>query len=152
MTNRFTGRHMTAIMVAFFGVIIAVNFTMARLASSTFGGMVVENSYVASQRFNGWLREARAQDRLGWTADVQGSPEGELVVSLTGPSGPLEDALVAVEAEHPVGRAGGRAFVLASDGRGRYSAPHGLASGRWLVAIEVRRGATDARFRKEVRL
>ena len=44
MTKAFTGRHMAAIMVAFFGVIIAVNFTMARFATATFGGRVVENS------------------------------------------------------------------------------------------------------------
>ena len=43
----FTGRHMAAIMVAFFGVVIAVNVYMARLATSTFTGVVVENSYVA---------------------------------------------------------------------------------------------------------
>ena len=62
----FTGWHMTAILVAFFGVVMAVNFTMARFAMSTFGGKVVENSYVASQHYNQWLERAAAQDRLGW--------------------------------------------------------------------------------------
>ena len=52
MPRTFTGRHMTMVLVAFFGTIIVVNFTMARFASSTFGGVVVENSYVASQHFN----------------------------------------------------------------------------------------------------
>jgi nitrogen fixation protein FixH len=56
---------MAAIMVAFFAVVIAVNVYMARLASSTFTGVVVENSYVASQHFNRWLDEARAEERLG---------------------------------------------------------------------------------------
>ena len=65
MTDRrkpgaFTGRHMTAILVAFFAVVIAVNFTMARFAMSTFGGKVVENSYVASQHYNVWLARAEA--------------------------------------------------------------------------------------------
>ena len=55
MQRAFTGRHMAAIMVAFFGVVIVVNLLNARLASSTFGGEVVENSYVASQDFNRWL-------------------------------------------------------------------------------------------------
>ena len=57
--RRFTGYHMAAILVAFFGVIIAVNMVMATLATRTFGGVVVENSYVASQEFNGWLKDAR---------------------------------------------------------------------------------------------
>ncbi len=67
-TKRFTGRHMAAIMFAFFGVVIAVNVTMATFATRTFGGTVVDNSYVASQKYNGWLAEARRQERLGWTA------------------------------------------------------------------------------------
>ena len=64
MSPRFTGRHMAAIMLAFFGVVIAINFTMATLAETTFGGTVVDNSYVASQSFNAWLRAGR---QLGWT-------------------------------------------------------------------------------------
>jgi len=45
MTGKpFTGRHMLAVLVGFFGVVIAVNFIMASYATSTFGGVVVENS------------------------------------------------------------------------------------------------------------
>jgi nitrogen fixation protein FixH len=53
--RRFTGRHMTGILVAFFGVVMTVNFTMAYVAISGFGGTVVDNSYVASQNYNRWL-------------------------------------------------------------------------------------------------
>jgi nitrogen fixation protein FixH len=53
--GELTGRKVAAIFVVFFGVIMAVNFTMASFASSTFGGVVVKNSYVASQKYNGWL-------------------------------------------------------------------------------------------------
>ncbi|MFP5454579.1 MAG: FixH family protein, partial [Alphaproteobacteria bacterium] len=55
MRRGFTGRHMAASMVGFFTVVIAVNVTMATVASHSFGGTVVDNSYVASQRFNRWL-------------------------------------------------------------------------------------------------
>ena len=44
MTRRFTGYHMTAILLAFFGIVVAVNLVMATLATRTFGGVVVENS------------------------------------------------------------------------------------------------------------
>ena len=54
-----TGRHVAAIFVAFFAVVIAVNVLMASYAVGGFGGTVVDNSYVASQRFNGWLAQAR---------------------------------------------------------------------------------------------
>ena len=58
--RKFTGWHMTGILVAFFGVVVSVNVFMARAAISTFGGTVVDNSYVASQKFNGWLDKAEA--------------------------------------------------------------------------------------------
>ena len=48
----FTGRHMLAAMLGFFGVVIAVNVVMATLAAKTFSGTVVDNSYVASQQRN----------------------------------------------------------------------------------------------------
>ena len=46
MTMRFTGWHMAAILLGFFGLVVAVNLYMAHTAISTFGGTVVENSYV----------------------------------------------------------------------------------------------------------
>ena len=61
--GEMTGRKIAAIFVLFFGVIMAVNFTMASFASSTFGGVVVPNSYVASQKYNDWLAAAREQAR-----------------------------------------------------------------------------------------
>jgi len=57
-TGPFTGKHFAVIIVAFFAVVIGVNLFMATQASATFGGVVVENSYVASQEFNKWLDEA----------------------------------------------------------------------------------------------
>ena len=66
----FTGRHAAMILVAFFGTVIGVNMVMASFALSTFGGTVVDNSYVASQHYNEWLARADAQDRLGWDKSV----------------------------------------------------------------------------------
>ena len=42
MKRPFTGRHMAAILIAGFGVVIAVNLVMARFAVTTFGGVVVK--------------------------------------------------------------------------------------------------------------
>jgi nitrogen fixation protein FixH len=50
--GEFTGRHMLLIMLAFFGIVIGVNAYLAVLASRTFTGLVVANSYVASQTFD----------------------------------------------------------------------------------------------------
>jgi nitrogen fixation protein FixH len=151
MTRRFTGWHMTAVMAGFFAVVIAVNFVMASDAVRTFGGVVVENSYVAGQRYNGWLAEARAQDRLGWQAEASAAKD-TLVVRLSDANGPIDGALVAVDAEHPLGRLPGRAFALSGTGDGRYVGAHALPHGRWQVRIEARARGADARFVQDVRL
>ena len=93
MTRTFTGRHMFAILAVFFGVVIAVNFTMATFASTTFGGVVVENSYVASQHFNRWLDEAAEEKALGWQARVSRTASGRVTIDLAG--APPEASLTA---------------------------------------------------------
>ena len=59
----FTGRHMLAVVFAFFGTIITVNLVMAFLATGTFPGLVVKNSYIASQHYNERLAETRAHEQ-----------------------------------------------------------------------------------------
>jgi nitrogen fixation protein FixH len=141
--GRFTGRHMAIIMVAFFGVVIAVNVLMARLATSTFTGVVVENSYVASQRFNRWLDEAKTEQQLGWKAEAIRAPDGRVLVSLSGaPSG----AQVTGEAWHPLGQSADRVLHFAASPRGFRSAET-LPAGRWRIRLEV--SAAGHRWRAE---
>lgn len=64
--REFTGWHMLVVMLAFFGTIIAVNVTMAVYAASTWSGLVVENSYVASQHFDADAAERRRENALGY--------------------------------------------------------------------------------------
>lgn len=129
----FTGRHMAAIMVAFFGVVIAVNFTMAHFATSTFSGVVVENSYVASQHFNKWLDEAHTEDRLGWKASARRDASGRVALTLIGvPAG----AEVTGAAWHPLGHAPDRILHFSAGLVSRETIP----SGRWRIRIEVKSG------------
>lgn len=142
MNTHFTGRHMTVILVLFFGVVFAVNFTMARYAISTFGGVMVENSYVASQEFNTWLDEAATEKALGWSAHVERTADGKLAVDLAG--APAYAKLIIV-ARHPLGRAPDRTLAFISDGKGRFLSVDELPLGRWILRIEVRAGNTTWR-------
>lgn len=152
MTRRFTGRHMLMIMFAFFGTVIAVNLTMATYAASTFGGTVVDNSYVASQRFNGWLDEARAQDRIGWTIDAELDPSRRILLTASGrDSRPIEGAMASVIARHPVGRAPDLHLVLRPIGGGRYRSAAPLPEGRWRVHFELARGSDRVRRIEDIR-
>ena len=141
----FTGRHMLAVMLGFFGVVIAVNITMAVLATRTFGGTVVDNSYVASQRFNRWLAEGRAQERLGWNAQLGLDEHRHVRVALSDRIGALGGAEVAAIARHPLGRQGDVTLRFRPDGAGLYLSDRPLPAGRWQVHLEVRRGADDLR-------
>ena len=136
-----TGRKVLAMMVGFFGVVIAVNITMARLASGTFGGTVVDNSYVASQKFNGWLAEARAQDRLGWATLVALNAARHVSVTVPGPG-----FAVTGTAHHPLGRAPDVALQFKLDASGRFVATTPLPAGRWQVRLTIRRGAETKRL------
>lgn len=150
MTQRFTGWHMLTIILGFFGLVIAVNFAMARLAFATFGGEVVENSYVASQRYDGWLKAAAEQRALGWHAVPRVDAGGVLHITMTDASGrPLVGGLV-VTARHPLGRMPDRRMPMRGAG-GDYVAPRALPPGRWLLHIELRANGHDARFEDEVR-
>ena len=152
MTRGFTGWHMTGIMIAFFGVVIAVNFLMASYAVGTFGGTVVDNSYVASQHFNTWLAEARAQRALGWSVTVTAGKDRLVRIDPTGPHGALVAVTVSATAAHPLGRVPARTLTFRRSDDGRFTADKPLPAGRWLLHIEVRDGASDARFDDEVRL
>ena len=151
MTKTFTGWHMAGIMIAFFGVIVAVNATMATFAVRTFGGKVVDNSYVAGQRFNFWLREARAQEALGWDCSVSREPDGRLVVQLRAADGSLGTAIVSGVASHPVGRAEDVQLRFSGVGDGRFVSDRPLPSGRWYVHLSIRRGAQELRVIETVR-
>ncbi|OYX37989.1 MULTISPECIES: FixH family protein [unclassified Sphingomonas] len=150
MTRPFTGWHMLAIMVAFFGVIIAVNFTMARFAVGTFGGVVVDNSYVASQRFNGWLAEARAQDKLGWRVVPGIDATGRLQIAATDAQGALIGGQMTVTARHPLGRLPDQTIAMHATSTG-FAADVPLPSGRWQLRIVLRADGRTARFEEDVR-
>lgn len=130
----FTGRHMAAILVAGFGVVMCVNFYMASRAIDGFHGTVVDNSYVASQQFNDWLAEAEAAKALGWTADIARDEAGFLVVTTEAvPAG----AQVSADLRRPIGAReyADLAFVPVADGR--FSSTEQVAAGRWIVRLRI---------------
>ena len=148
MAGRFTGRHAAMIIVGFFAVVIVVNLTMARFATSTFGGIVVENSYVASQEFNRWLDEAEAQRALGWDAVTTWRPDNRLAVQLSGvPAG----AELKATARHPVGRIPDHEIAFVSTRDDRFLSQTALPEGRWYLRLEVNAAGKTWRREEELR-
>lgn len=134
----FTGRHMTIILVCFFAVVIGVNVLMARFAISSFGGTVVDNSYVASQNFNEWLAEARAERALGWSVTVDKDRDGRAIVDARDAGGrAFDDARITAIARHPLGRLPDRTISFTRGEDGRYTADQRLEAGRWMMVVTV---------------
>lgn len=136
-TRPFTGRHMLVAMLGFFGIVVTVNFTMAWFASSTFGGTVVDNSYVASQKFNGWLKTSREQEKLGWTPSLSlnASRHPVLAVSIGGTAQPGFTATGT--AHHPLGRAPDVPLLFDAGADGELVGRTALPPGRWYARITI---------------
>ncbi|MBU1174087.1 MAG: FixH family protein [Alphaproteobacteria bacterium] len=135
---RFTGRHMLVLVVGFFAVIVGVNVLMAVLAARSWTGLVVENSYVASQQFNDKLTVAQARTASGWQGGMDYA-DGELVFFLVDRDGaPVRLDDVAVEISRPIGVEGDRFVDLVVTEDGTHRAKIALDPGVWNAAIVAR--------------
>lgn len=81
--RKLTGWHVLAIFVLAFGTIITVNLTLAFNAVSTFPGLEVKNSYVASQSFDA---RREAQQALGWEVAAR-EENGRVLLEITDADG-----------------------------------------------------------------
>ncbi|MBZ9725873.1 FixH family protein [Mesorhizobium sp. CO1-1-11] len=142
-SREFTGRHMLLTILGFFGVVIGVNVTMATLASTSWTGLVVENTYVASQQFNAKAKEGRAQAALGWTGKLT-IASGNVRYALSDAAGrsvPLHG--VKVLFRHPAYEAEDKAITLASGPDQEFSARHTPRDGVWIVEIDADAGLAE---------
>lgn len=136
--KKITGFHVTLMFVAFFGVIMAVNFYMASLALGSFSGTVVDNSYVASQKYNEWLEESRQEAAHGWTVSDPKRASDKLQLSVVNAQGnPLSDAKVTTIAYHPVGRTEAINLTFTKNSDGQFTSNETLPSGRWKLKISI---------------
>ena len=135
--REFTGWHFLIIIVTFFAVIISVNVFMAWSAVSTWTGLVVKNTYDASQEYNGKLAVTRNQIAMGWKGNVIFSDKTVIFTFLDGNGEPLETEDVAVNINRPVGMDGEIKMSMNRLEDGSYSVPADLASGQWNVFVRA---------------
>ena len=141
---QMTGRKVLIIAVSSFGVILAANLTLAYNAVSTFPGLEVDNSFVASQNFNQELAEQLA---LGW--EVKATHEdGMLKLAITDSDGPVRvahlDAVLGAATHVRADQTPDFRFV-----DGAYRAPVDIGEGNWNIRLHA--VATDGtEFRQRV--
>ncbi|MEM9428673.1 MAG: FixH family protein [Pseudomonadota bacterium] len=135
--DRFTGWHMAGVMVLFFGVIISVNLTLAVFANRSWTGLVVENSYVASQQFDDMIAERKAQAARGWHTALDYSG-GQLHFAMTDAAGrALAGAEVRVRVGRPTHETDDLDIALVPVAGG-YGAALALTPGAWDAWVEAR--------------
>ncbi len=139
---KFTGKHMLIVMLSFFGVIIAVNLTMATLATKSWTGLVVKNGYIASQHFN---KNQKAQEDLvaaGWNSELL-YEDGTFILSLKKNSTALANCQVTGLLNRPVHENANQHLFFtykASETNkvsGDYLAYTPLKPGRWHLNVQA---------------
>ena len=132
----FTGRKMLFAILAFFGVVIAANMTMLVFAVNSFGGLVVENSYVASQSFNEDVAAAQAQPMYRWSIAVAG--RDALTASIAHENGnPVQRLSLTAIAARPSHERETLSIPLSEAAPGEYRGETGLAPGQWRITLNT---------------
>ncbi|MEL7349302.1 MAG: FixH family protein [Pseudomonadota bacterium] len=135
---RLTGGHVLAIILTAYVFIIGANMALVYSATSTFPGLVVDNSYRAGV---GWNDRGAAQNALGWDVAVGYGDQG-LAVSVRDAEG---QAVHGIAVDAVVGRPANadldQALALTDDGA-VHRAPVALEPGLWRVALSIEGGAT----------
>lgn len=148
---RISGRHVLLAVIAFFGVIIAVNAYFLVAAYRTFPGQVSETPYEDGVGFNRTVAQRRAQAELGWSATATTTAQG-VEVDLRDRAGqPLQGLKVEGVLRRPATQAGQISLKFTEASAGRYVAKAGPGSGAWDLHF-VAKGARAELFEGERRL
>lgn len=143
--REITGRTVLLSLVAFFGVVFAVNGVFFWFASDSWTGLSTEDAYRKGIAFNDQLARADAQKRLGWTAETEyasaGPGAGRLTFALMTAEGQfVRGRDVSATFRRPVSEGIDFVAMLRSHESGRYVADIAPpAPGQWDVRIEVSR-------------
>jgi nitrogen fixation protein FixH len=154
--RELTGRTVLIALIAFFGVVGAVNAAMVYFATSTFGGVEVASSYQAGLKFQDELAAVRAQDARHWEVEARLDRRGDdadLVVALRDADGkPISGVVVAARLAHPADFRHDHDVMMAAAGPGLFKGTtDATLSAQWDLVIDVTRGGEHL-FRSKSRI
>lgn len=139
--GEFTGRHMLIIMLSAFGVIIAVNLVLAYFAAGSWTGLVVKNSYVASQKFNKHLADVEAQNKRGWKSEFIVNAQEVSFKFFDSAQRPLSGFKIEAHIKRLIHERDDKKITLKETSPGVYGAKLALAPGNWQANLTARRAA-----------
>lgn len=120
------------------GIVIAVNVTMAVLATRTFPGNVGSDGFTLSNRYNEVIQTARRDRNRGWTVAAE-MPDGRPRILPRDAAGKaLAGAQVSLSARRPLGDVEAIDMPVARDAAGAFTAAMPLPEpGQWDLTISV---------------
>jgi len=142
---RLTGWHVLGLLVAFFGVTVAVDGLMMADAYATYPGEVSSTPYEEGLAFDSELQQQHAQAALGWRMTAGLDARGAIVLTARDRAGaPIALTRIDARLERPATEDGRRAVRFVPAGPGAYRADPGALAGAW----DLRLSAYDARGRR----
>lgn len=130
-TRPITGWHIAMMFLCFFGVVFAVNIAMTVMAYRSWTGLVVENSYVASQHFNVDVAALKKSESLGISHQLH-YIDGRLLLELVGADGKTMDAdKVQISIGRPVDDGEDQKLIAVHSANGQFEATAKLGDGVW---------------------
>ncbi len=153
--KELTGRHVLVMLLAFFGVMFAVNGYFTVAAVSSFRGEDVPRSYRQGLEYNKTIEARTVQTGLGWTARTNLiETEGNLpilILMLQDADGRgLEGVSFEAVLRHPTDTMNDTVITFEGTGAGRYVAPIDVASGNWDVRATAIKGLDRFKLRQKI--
>ena len=132
---RIKGWHVLVAMIAFFGVITAVNAVFISAALRTYPGEVSITPYEDGLAFNRRLAQQEAQAALGWRAAAD-ARAGGVEVRLVDRDGHLLSGLeVKATLQRPATESGAQHLTLSEQSAGVYVASASGLTGAWDLTL-----------------
>jgi nitrogen fixation protein FixH len=140
-----TGRHVLQWLVAFFGIVFAVNGVLVRAAISTFGGVETLSSYRAGLQFEQEVGLVQRQDALHWqvTGKLARDSAGVAVLDVTArdaQGAPLSGLTADARLAHPADDRLDRVIAVRSVAGGVFHGAAEAQPGQWELIVDLYRG------------
>ena len=143
--RELTGGKVLLWLVAFFGIVFAVNGVLVQAAISTFGGVETLSSYKAGLQFEQEVGLVQRQDALHWqvsgTLTRDGAGVAVLDVSVRDAQGtPLADLSADARLAHPADDRLDRVIAVRSAAAGIFHGAAEAQPGQWELIVDFYRG------------
>lgn len=138
-TRELTGRAVLLCLIAFFGVIFAVNIYFAVAATKTYTGVVSQEPYRKGLAYNKRIAADERQAELKWNVDVDVGKEGHAkLVFKAIDNQPVTNLKVTATIGRPTTDTEDRMLTFAETRPGQYEANGAaLGAGGWVIAASA---------------